>query len=76
MQPGLAGKGIAYPEDLKGEVDEPRRGRFGIILQGREAGPRNLAEIAFTRIDQPIESYARPSVTVAIDLATGREIWL
>jgi len=27
-------------------------------------------------INQPIESYARPSVTVAIDLATGREIWL
>jgi hypothetical protein len=27
-------------------------------------------------IDQPIECHARPYAAVAIDLSTGREIWL
>src|SRR5712691_3246424 len=59
MEPRLAHDRIAQPENLEGEINEPRRSRFGIVFKGGEAKRRVFLEIGLARIDQPIEMRPR-----------------
>jgi len=62
VETGFFGQGVADTEGLEGQIDEPRRGRFGIFLQGIEAGQRLLDKVLLPRIDQPVKMSSRQTV--------------
>ena len=56
-----------HAKDLKGEIDQPRRTRFGIVFEVRKALWPLAVEILLAGIDKPLEMFPCHQV-----LADGR----
>src|SRR5262252_9344310 len=55
MMSRLIGGPITNPESLEGQVDQLRRGRFGMAFKCDKVRRRLSSEIALPGVDQPIE---------------------
>src|SRR5262252_9691092 len=59
MMSRLIGGPITNPESLEGQVDQLRRGRFGMAFKCDKVRRRLSSEIALPGVDQPIEMALR-----------------
>src|SRR5215470_13515699 len=59
MMRGLSGGRVSHVEYLEHEIDQPRRGRFGIVFEGGESRRLRMFQILLARVDKAVEMLAR-----------------